>query len=545
MHLLSWPTISELIARNEPMASNPLVWDGALSNEQSASEADERKKQPLSRGAQQVRAEQQWQGAIAALEQLLLQCATATDEDEAIVVDGNPLQKRQGVLLTGPSAILRNAALMQRFQNWIFSGDGATPVKSLISADCTTLSEQAAARALKSLPLLAADPLASEPFCLAFTPNFGCIMTLGEDAAGDPAFLFSFDPATVSEGWRLLQPRALLSGQESVNQIDAAIAQFPPPAPDYRLVMQFSRLLLQNLPDWTDLANEPYHKARAAKVQLNQQLTSRNQDKTSHPAKRRQPLPEHLDSFPESASNHLDIELLQAVAHEVRTPLSTIRTLTRLLIKRKDLAPEVKKRLAAIDRECTEQIDRFGLIFRAVELETTPVKQAPICLTATSLDEVLQHSIPRWQQQASRHNLTLDVALPKQLPMVVSDPIVLDQVLMGLIETFTRNLPGGSDIRVQVMLAGNQLKLQLQSRPQAEDETLQAEDLNPPHFAETAKPIGQILMFQPETGSLSLNLAVTKQLFQALGGRLLVRQRPNQGKVMTIFLPLELSSLSS
>ena len=45
-------------------------------------------------------------------------------------------------------------------------------------------------------------------------------------------------------------------------------------------------------------------------------------------------------------------------------------------------------------------------------------------------------------------------------------------------------------------------------------------------------------MFQPETGSLSLNLEVTKNMFQALGGKLTVRQRPRQGEELTIFLPL-------
>jgi signal transduction histidine kinase len=52
-------------------------------------------------------------------------------------------------------------------------------------------------------------------------------------------------------------------------------------------------------------------------------------------------------------------------------------------------------------------------------------------------------------------------------------------------------------------------------------------------------------MFQPETGSLSLNLNVTKHLFQALGGKLIVRQRPQAGEVMTIFLPLEVRNSSS
>ncbi len=49
-------------------------------------------------------------------------------------------------------------------------------------------------------------------------------------------------------------------------------------------------------------------------------------------------------------------------------------------------------------------------------------------------------------------------------------------------------------------------------------------------------------MFQPETGCLTLNLNVTKHLFQALGGKLIVRQRPQAGEVMTIFLPLEVTN---
>jgi signal transduction histidine kinase len=46
-------------------------------------------------------------------------------------------------------------------------------------------------------------------------------------------------------------------------------------------------------------------------------------------------------------------------------------------------------------------------------------------------------------------------------------------------------------------------------------------------------------MFQPETGSLRLNLNVTKNLFEAMGGKLVVRQGPEKGEVMTIFLPLK------
>ena len=113
---------------------------------------------------------------------------------------------------------------------------------------------------------------------------------------------------------------------------------------------------------------------------------------------------------------------------------------------------------------------------------------------------------------------------------------MLDQVLGNLIENFSRNLPHGSLIKVEVMLAGSQLKLQLKS-----DSDIGEKSRSPfTSYTKTPfKSIGPLLMFQPETGSLSLNLKVTKNLFQAIGAKLVIRQRPTKGEIMTIFLPVQ------
>jgi hypothetical protein len=239
-----------------------------------------------------------------------------------------------------------------------------------------------------------------------------------------------------------------------------------------------------------------------------------------------------LEQFTQ-ATESFDAELLRAIAHEVRTPLTTIRTLTRLLLKRKDLSADVIKRLEVIDRECTDQIDRFNLFFRAVEVETAPVKEPLTPLAPISLSELFEQNLPRWQQQATQRNLTLEVILPQKLPMVVTDPTMLDQVLTGLIDRLYHTLSPGSHIQVRVTLAGHQLKLQIEPRSPANEM---------PAFLSPLKSLGQLLMFQPETGNLSLNMAVTKNLFQALGGKLTVKHK-QQGEVLTVFLPLETRKL--
>jgi hypothetical protein len=449
-----------------------------------------------------AKAEQQWRVSLAATEHLLLNTLATS------------LDAIQGLVLAAPAPLFSQPKLTQSLQTVTFTAKPFNPlalmpfqmptaIPGLGYADATV---DKIAPQESVLPLLPADPLASEQFCLVFTNKFRLVLVLAEHKNGKKTFSFSFEPEVVQQAWRSLGARVMLSNPEFFADLDVLVQQYSPVAPDYHTVIQFSQLLLQQLPEpEADTGNIPAS-----------------------------PLP------PVSlCSPRPDVELLQAFAHEVRTPLTTIRTMTRLLLKRRDLPANVISRLEIIDHECTEQIDRMELLFKAAELETSAsVKSSRTQLTPMSLDQVLQQSIPRWQQAAHRRNLTLDVVLPQQLPTVVSNPTMLDQVLTGLMENFTRSLPSGSHIQVQVIPAGDQLKLQLSPQLQRKDTSKAAIPAPPP----IRKALGQLLMFQPETGTISLNIAATKHLFQAIGGKLIVRHRPHYGEVLTIFLPLEVSS---
>ncbi|WAL61438.1 sensor histidine kinase [Thermocoleostomius sinensis] len=547
---------------------------------------------------QQVTAEGQWSGAVAALNQLLqrtiaaerlasdisanssahlsAQGVTRTSRNGAradststgqAVAGTTKIKPLDGVLLSGPFPVLNPSELTDRLAAWMFTVAAPGDIVQLLPAADPDLSSRYAK--VLTLPLLPRDPVAAEQFCLVLTHDFSLAMVLGEQDAGKPAFQFSFDPEVVWQVWRSLEARIKLAAPHMLPMLSRVVQQFPPVTPDYRLVTQFSRLLLANLPQVSELETEALaHNSRLGQELVGQELGAQvgkafipttesevtvskppHRTKTSgaksksHRAKRTVAestrAPDEKAPAPQPSS---DAELLKAIAHEVRTPLTTIRTLTRLLLRRKDLNPDVIKRLEVIDRECTEQIDRFSLFFRAVELETTNTQTLINSLAPISLDQVLQQNIPRWQQQASQHNHTLDIVLPQKMPLVVTDPTMLDQALTGLIDRITHSLPPGSHIQVQVSLAGHQLKLQLESHPESNSALGDGSGKGSGSkfgFTPTLKSLGQLLMFQPETGSISLNLTATKNLFQALGGKLIVRQRPEQGEVMTIFLPLD------
>ena len=500
----SLPTLSEVLARSQAERSMTATGDPKL----------------LPQVAWEV--QRQWQGAIAAIGQMLGQ-----------IVEEPSTQRPVGLILSNSVAMLAQASLLGRLAAWNFTTTG----RHIHSLPSHRLSDGAESvlhgDRTGTIVLGDGDPMEVEQFCLVLTHQFTLVAARGIDPVGMPAFQFSFDPETVKKAWNCLRGRIVRAEQPgALKQLDRLVGEFAIVAPHYKTVTRFTRLLLDNLPlpDAPTAIERPrrlepisaaQHHTRSPHVRFASHCDSRPVAEST----KANPTPS-----PEAESTPPDIELLQAIAHEVRTPLSTIRTLTRLLLKQRDLAPKVVKWLDAIDRECSEQIERFGLIFKAVELETSQVRRDRVHLTRTCLERVVSSCIPRWEKQASRRSLKLDVKLPPTMPQVVSDPTMLDRVLTGTVDNFTSSVPAGSHVTVQIALAGDRLKLQLKAR---------GKSVGCSDRTSSLKSIGKLLMFQPETGNLSLNLSVTKNLFQALGGKLIVRNRPQHGEELTIFLPLE------
>lgn len=490
-------------------------------------------------GQTQHQAEQEWLAAIAALTTLLL-----GQHPEVNPIQCGPAPPL-GVVLSGPLPVLPKQLLGHSLSQWLLVPE---PLAQMVSSSQPLLpgqgqpEEVALAADLTLVPISLSDPITQERFCLVLTKGFSLLLLLGEVDSGQLRFQFSFDPDRINQVWQQLRHRIEAVRPHLVAGVDQVVGWFPPQCPDYRLVTDYSHLMLQHLSGQTlSLSTQGLTpvaqtaQANPAQPEPNQShwTTLRPSVSQAYKARRQSSSPP-----PEAHPPNTDTEFLKAMAHEIRTPLTTIRTLVRSLLKRQDLGDDVAKRLGSIDRECTQQIDRFNLIFTAVELETESSYPIQSPLAAISLHQLFQQSIPLWQQQVNRRNLTLTVNIPPHLPRVASDPIMLNQVLTGLVERFTHSLPPYSHIQLTVSLAGHQLKLQFQSHPFDQHPCQQPGELDG-LLASPFKALGQLLIFQPETGGVSLNLKATKNLFQALGGKLIVRQRPQAGEVLTVFLPLQ------
>ena len=428
--------------------------------------------------------------------------ALTTLQDDLLLPAGDT----RGIWLAGPLPALYDPLLLDRLRGWVWT---PAPIEGLIGPQPPRLpgsgpvmkSSGLGAAGFQRLTLLAED--GSDPLLLVITPSVQAGLCL-DGPAGGRRLVVRFEPAVLSEALALIHQQLAARDARQARELRLELGELGDLRSDPEVGLRF----------WPRLADR---------------LASMAPSVTLQPV-----LGRGTSSAGAGAGGEL--ALLEALTHEVRTPLATIRTLIRSVLRRQDLSSLVRQRLEQIDGECSEQIDRFGLIFLAAELQRQAPEQGTgpnaaggeTRLARTDLSALLRQLAELWQRQLDRRSLQLDLQITPGLPTVLSDPARLETMLGGLMDRFSRGLPAGSSVRVSLQPAGSRLKLQLSSSgwPGGGSQT-EAE-------RGSRRSIGPVLSWNPSTGSLHLSRQATQQLFRRLGGRLTERS----GSGLTVFFPV-------
>ncbi|MFB8789129.1 MAG: hypothetical protein U7123_09835 [Potamolinea sp.] len=238
------PSLSEVLANSEQVGLNdtaaPQIEEMTITENGQRGASSRREKE-------RAKAEREWKSAIASLEELLWQFLAVSNSD----IEDSAHSSLQGLVLAGPAPVLSHPNLLASFQTGIFTSETFNPLALMPFQlpPAKNCQRQHITNTVYQLPLLPGDPLTAEQFCLVFTNSFSLVMVCGEDLNGVPAFRFSFAPEDMQQAWIALRPRMLLTNPHQFSQLETLLTQFAPPAPDYRIVMQFGRQLLKNLPE--------------------------------------------------------------------------------------------------------------------------------------------------------------------------------------------------------------------------------------------------------------------------------------------------------
>lgn len=448
--------------------------------------------------------------------------ALATLQEDLLAGDAGPAR---GIWLAAPLPALYEPQLLRGLQGWVWAPEEIgqlLPAPPLLPGRCDPGSEPVPGGfRFQRLPLREDD--GTDPLLLLITPGVQVALALA-GPTGQRRLLVRFDAPVLSAALQVLNRRLEQDAPEQAAQLRQGLQDLGPLDNDPGLALRFWPLLAQRLAGMApSVTLQPLVRAPAA---VESGSTTAAEGTAAGGSGQ--------DGSGQRRAANAELALLEALTHEVRTPLATIRTLIRSLLRRPELPALVRQRLEQIDGECSEQIDRFGLIFLAAELQRQPGRSQPLSaseLARTDLSRLLIDLQGLWQRQLARRDLVLTLTIAPDLPPVLSDPTRLETMLGGLIDRFGRSLASGSGVNLSLQPAGSRLKLQFTSSDPAG-----RSDGAEGAATATARTdlVGPVLSWNPDTGSLQLSRQATQQLFHRLGGRL----RERGGSSLTVFFPV-------
>ncbi len=223
----------------------------------------------------------------------------------------------------------------------------------------------------------------------------------------------------------------------------------------------------------------------------------------------------------EAAAERLRNSILAAVSHDIRTPLTALFGTADALMLDAAQAPEaLRENIFAIH----EQSMRLnGLVGNLLELARLHTGNFQLRKEWQPLEEVVGSSLKLLDAALARHRIELH--LPRDLPLLEFDAVLLERVLCNLIDNAIRHAPPGSAIAITAALEKDHVEICVGNEgariPEAQ--------------------LTQLFeMFSPDTHAKphsGLGLSICKTIMTAHAGSISARNQAN-GVRICVALPL-------
>jgi|SRR5579884_3890979 two-component system sensor histidine kinase KdpD len=226
-------------------------------------------------------------------------------------------------------------------------------------------------------------------------------------------------------------------------------------------------------------------------------------------------------------SEELKSTLLDAIAHEFKTPLTTIKAATTALLS-SDLSRLERQRgfLAIID----EEADRLnGLISDAIQMARLEAGSVRLNREQCSIGEIVARVVE--SMKPALRDSDIKIAVPQDLPDLSADAELIALTVRQLIDNAIKYSPARSLISIRAERRGESLTVSVADRgpgiPEAEQ---------PRVFEKFYRGRDSCNNQIPGAG---LGLAIAREIVHAHGGEIWVESRSGGGSVFRFSLPVE------
>jgi signal transduction histidine kinase len=220
-------------------------------------------------------------------------------------------------------------------------------------------------------------------------------------------------------------------------------------------------------------------------------------------------------------------DLIAAVSHDLRTPLSSIRAMVEALCDHVVADPETVDRYHQTIRSETERLNvLIGDLFELSRIEAGAIELHP---ETASLYDLISDTLRSMGPRASSKRVVLDGDVPPNLPMVRIDLGRIQRVLVNLVDNAIRHTPESGRITLTAVDVGREVQVDVADT----GEGIAEADLPAifDRFYRSEKSRSR------DAGGAGLGLAIARGLVEAQGGRIWVQSTKGQGSVFSFTLP--------
>lgn len=221
-------------------------------------------------------------------------------------------------------------------------------------------------------------------------------------------------------------------------------------------------------------------------------------------------------------------DLIAAVSHDLRTPLTSIQAMVEALADDVVTDPATVQRYYGAIRS---QIGNLaGLINDLFELAQLETGQVELMLEPVNLNDLLSDVLETMQAQAGTKGVSLKGIFSEDLPIIKGELAKIQRVMYNLVQNAIRHTPAGGSISLATRLAPEGVNVEVADT----GEGITPEDL-PYIFEQFFR--GEKSRSR-ETGGAGLGLAIAKRIVEAHQGRIWVESQVGQGTRFSFVLPI-------
>ena len=230
------------------------------------------------------------------------------------------------------------------------------------------------------------------------------------------------------------------------------------------------------------------------------------------------------------------MEFLNRIAHDLRTPLTSIKAYSELILKYKDKPAETYTKFIDIIREesnkmallINDYLDLMRLTSGKMEYKRGPL----------NLPETVKQFVAMFSYHAKKNNISIVLNIPERLPILMGDSDKMNWLLNHLLTNAVKFTPSGGNITISAKVisaseAGNKRFVEVSVADTGRGIPSEWRDKIFDRFFQTDDPAIKA------KGGTGLGLAIVKEIVEHHNGRVWAEASPSGGADIRFTLPVK------